>query len=125
MSIDITTITVRSPPEHKRAAVACVLAKREEIGAEVRARWPVLAEEIVSLLTRLKAVDDEIRFVNGVLAPSERLELAEVSWRHEPGRPGESIHKVPAFKPTALYDATEIPALRPGDPFHHIHWSRR
>jgi hypothetical protein len=125
MSIDITTITVRSPAEAKRAAVACVLTNRDAIGAEVRERWPVLAEEIVSLLTRLKAVDDEIRFVNGVLAPSERLELVEVSWRHQPERPGESIHKVPAFRPAPLYLATEIPALRPGDPSHHIHWSRR
>jgi hypothetical protein len=123
--VEISSITVRSPAEAKRAAVAHVLAKRDAIGAEVRERWPVLAEEIVSLLARLKAVDDEIRTVNGALAPADRLELVEASWRHQPERPGESIHKVPAFKPAPLYLATEIPALRPGDPSHHIHWSRR
>jgi hypothetical protein len=125
MSVDVTTITVRSPLEHKRAAVACVLAKREEIGAEIRARWPVLAAEMVSLLTRQEAVDSEIRTLNPALDPADRIDLVEVSWRHQPERPGESIHKVPAFKPAPLYLATEIPALRPGDPSHHIHWSRR
>jgi hypothetical protein len=125
MSIDITAITARSPPEHKRAAVTCVLAKREEIDAEIRARWPLLAAEMVSLLTRQAAIDGEIRTLNHALDPADRLEFVEASWRHEPERPGESIHKVPAFKPAPLYLATEIPALRPGDPSHHIHWSHR
>jgi len=125
MSIDVATITVRSPPDHKRAAVACVLAKREEIGAEIRARWPVLAAEMVSLLGRLEAVDSEIRTLNPALDPAHRLELVEASWRHQPERKGESIHKVPAFKPGPLYLTTEIPALLPGDPSHRIPWNHR
>jgi hypothetical protein len=122
---DISTITAGSQPEHKLAARAAVEAERDAIDAEVQARYPGLAGPLVDLLMRQKAVDEKIRTLNPALPLHMHLDLVEVRWRHEPERPGASIFRVPVFAPKALYLSAELPAMRPGDVHHVIHWAHR
>lgn len=123
--IDVYSITVNSPAEHKHVAREAVAAERDAIAAEIRERWPVLAAPLIALLARERAVDDKIRTINVALPPDRRLELVEPPWRHQPERPGPSIHPIRAFQPKPLYLETNIPALHPGDCSHHIPWNHR
>lgn len=64
------------------------LARRDELAADLRERWPELVSEIVGLLGRIEANDAEIAMVNRALpSGAKRLESAEYLARKCKGVP--------------------------------------